>query len=91
MVQVELYCRVQQLLAKNQEELQQQYANFVKELSHHMTKDIIDFRQNIVLLGDLLRDIRVTTTKVCKTAEATLELMDKVPQQLAFVCSDLQG
>ena len=37
-----------------------------------------------------LRDIRVTTTHVCETAQAILEGMDKVPKQLPFVHSDSQ-
>ena len=51
--ELELWCRlshtvymlgVQQLLAKNQEELQQEYADFVKELSDYVNKEIANFR-----------------------------------------------
>ena len=65
-------------MARNQENLQQEYTNFVKELFHHVSKEITDFKRNIVSLRDFVRDIRVTTTQVHETSWATLEWMDKV-------------
>ena len=58
-----LWCRLghamdlpwmQRLLAMNQEELQQEYANFVTELSDYANKEIRDFRYSIMSLGDSL-------------------------------------
>ena len=59
---------VQRSLVTNQEEMKEEYANFVQMLSDYVNQEIANFKHNVVLLGDSVRDIRVYMTQVCEVA-----------------------
>ena len=59
---------VQCLLATSQEELQEEYANLVKDLFHYVNKEITNFKHNVVPLGDSLWDITINITQVREIA-----------------------
>ena len=73
-----------------QEMWESEYNKFIAELSTLVNKEINDFRCNIVVMRDSLRDLRVFNTQNYESVQATSQWMERVQNQVTFIRCDFK-
>ena len=74
-------------MAKNQNEMETDYNNFVQRLSDFVNQEITQFRHRFMLLEGTSQNIQNTSTQVREIAQAMSERVDKVEQKMKSVRS----
>ena len=75
-------------MAKNQNEMETAYNNFVQWLSDFVNQDITQFGCKLTLLEGTSQNIQNTGTQAREIAQAMAERVDKVDHQMESVRSD---
>ena len=63
---------------------------FIAELCTFVNKEINDFRCSIVVMGDLVKELRIHNTHYRESTQAMSQWMDKVQNQVTSIRSDLK-
>ena len=65
-------------MATTQEMWETEYNKFIAELSAIVNKEINDFWRSIMVMSDLLRELRISNTHYCEFAQTTSQRIDRV-------------
>ena len=78
---------VERIMARNQNEMETEYNNFVRELSDFVNQEITQFGRRLTLIEGTSQNVQNTSSQVREIAQAMSKRVDKVEQQMESVCS----